>query len=128
MASIKGTLEDAGDTIADTAKAAGRKLKAGAEQATDWVKDKANVGDGKGASSVKPHMDVIASCGMKIGTVDHPEGDTLKLTRSGSPDGQHHFIPMSWIDHVDTHVHLKKNSVESMQGWKADAASCSSCA
>jgi hypothetical protein len=59
--------------------------------------------------------------------VDHVEGGAIKLTKKDSADGQHHFIPAGWVDHVDAHVHLTKNSVEAEQGWKADAASCSSC-
>jgi len=31
------------------------------------------------------------------------------------------------VEHVDGHVHLKKKSVETEQGWKTDTASCSSC-
>ncbi len=76
---------------------------------------------------VKERMDVIASCGKKVGVVDHVEGGAIKLTRNDSPDGQHHFIPSGWVDHVDTHVHLRKNSEETEKGWKPDAAACASC-
>ncbi|MFT3883332.1 MAG: DUF2171 domain-containing protein [Gemmatales bacterium] len=74
--------------------------------------------------SIKDHMDVIASCGKKIGRVDHDEGDAIKLTKSDSPDGQHHYIPKNWVDHVDSHVHLSRNSEEAMREWKPDARSC----
>lgn len=40
---------------------------------------------------------------------------------------QHHFIPTGWVARVDSHVHLTKNSVETEQGWKPDAAGCASC-
>jgi hypothetical protein len=69
-------------------------------------------------------MDVIASCGKKVGVVDHIEDATIKLTKNDSPDGKHHFIPTGWVDHVDTHVHLKKNSEETEKGWKSEAAAC----
>ena len=63
-------------------------------------------------------MDVIASDGVKIGTVDHLDGpDKIKLAKSTSPDGQHHYIPLTWVDHVDTHVHLTKASAEARAGW-----------
>ena len=75
-------------------------------------------------AGIKEHMDVIASCGKKVGVVDHVEGQTIKLTKMDSPDGQHHFIPVGWTERVDSQVHLKKNSVETAQGWKSDAASC----
>jgi hypothetical protein len=69
-------------------------------------------------SPISEHMDVIASDGVKIGTVDHLEGpDKIKLARSTSPDGQHHYVPLAWVDHVDTHVHLTKTSGEAKTGW-----------
>ncbi len=41
--------------------------------------------------------------------MDHLEGqDKIKLTRNSSPDGKHHLVPVSWIDRVDTRVHLNK--------------------
>lgn len=69
-------------------------------------------------SNIKEHMDVIDSAGKKVGQVDHMEGDDkIKLTKSGSPDGQHHLVPASWIDHVDSCVHLNKpvNDVTALQ-------------
>ena len=63
-------------------------------------------------------MDVIASDGAKIGTVDHLDGpDRIKLAKSTSPDGQHHMVPLAWVDHVDTHVHLNKTAVDAKAGW-----------
>ncbi|WP_237482454.1 DUF2171 domain-containing protein [Lichenibacterium dinghuense] len=58
-------------------------------------------------------MEVYASDGTKVGTVDHMDGpDRFKLARSTSPDGQHHFVPLTWVDHVDRHVHLNKTVSE----------------
>jgi hypothetical protein len=75
-------------------------------------------------AKVKPHMAVIASCGEQIGIVDQLEGKSIKLTRVNSPDGQHHFIPSDWIHRVDSQVHLKKDALDTVFGWKWDAASC----
>jgi uncharacterized protein (TIGR02271 family) len=76
------------------------------------------VGAATDVSQITEHMDVIASDGVKIGTVDHPDGpDKIKLARSTAPDGQHHYIPLAWVDHVDTHVHLTKASAEASAGW-----------
>ena len=70
------------------------------------------------ASMIAEHMDVIASDGSKVGTVDHMEGsDRIKLTKTASPDGQHHFIPLSWVDHIDQHVHLNKAPEAVRAGW-----------
>ena len=38
------------------------------------------------AAQIKEHMDVIASDGMKIGSVDHMDGtNQIKLTRHDAP-------------------------------------------
>lgn len=69
-------------------------------------------------SQIKEHMRVLGSDGAPVGTVDHMEGeDRIKLTRSDSLDGMHHFIPLDWVDHVDTHVHLSMAADEAMQAW-----------
>lgn len=128
MSDIKETLKNTGQKVADVAKDVGHKIAEGARDAADYVKEKTGIGENCGSarssSDIRERMDVIASCGKKVGVVDHVEGSTIKLTRNDSPDGQHHYIPTNWIDHVDAHVHLKKNSVETERGWKSDAAAC----
>ena len=69
-------------------------------------------------SQIKEHMEVLGSDGAHIGTVDHMEGsDQLKLAKTDSKDGKHHFIPLDWVDHVDAHVHLKKSSKDVKAQW-----------
>lgn len=66
-----------------------------------------------GHERIVPHMQVIAADGTPIGTVDHLDGpDRIKLAKSTSPDGQHHFVPLTWVDHVDAHVHLNRSLAE----------------
>jgi hypothetical protein len=50
---------------------------------------------------IREHMPVVDCRGEPIGTVDHLDAGRIKLTRTGSPDGQHHFIPLSQISMVD---------------------------
>jgi len=126
---IKDKVANAGHDVAGAAKNAGQKVAQGAEKAVDFVKDETGMGGpaegtNAGVAGIQDHMNVIASCGKKIGVVDRVEGATIKLTKKDSPDGQHHFIPVGWIERVDSHVHLTKNSEETEQNWKADAASC----
>jgi len=67
---------------------------------------------------IREHMEVRDSEGAHIGTVDHMEGsDKIKLTKTDSPDGQHHFIPLDWIDHIDEHVHLSKSADDVRRDW-----------
>ena len=129
MSDIKEKVANAGHKVADAAKDMGHKIAGGAEKAADFVKDKTGLGGPSegtnvGLSGIKERMNVIASCGKKVGVVDRVEGQTMKLTKNDSPDGQHHYIPFGWVDRVDSHVHLKKNHVETQAGWKSDAVSC----
>jgi hypothetical protein len=127
--SIKNTVANAGHAVSDAAKNVGDKIAKGTEDAVEFVKDKTGMGGtaegaNLGIAGIKEHMKVIASCGKTVGVVDRVEGNAIKLTRKDSPDGQHHFIPVGWVDHVDSHVHLTKNSKETEENWKADATSC----
>jgi hypothetical protein len=119
---LKDKAIDAGQAVADAAKSAGKNIAERAESAVEWVREKAGVGNEP--QGISEHMDVIASCGTKIGVVDRLEGGTIKLTKNDDPDQIHHYIPTSWVARVDKHVHLTKNSSEARTGWKSDAASC----
>ena len=126
---IKDKVADAGHAVADAAKNVGHKIAEGTEKAVDFVKEKTGLGGpaegtDTGVSGIKERMDVIASCGKKVGVVDKVGGGAIKLTKKDSPDGQHHFIPVGWVERVDSHVHLKKNSMETEQNWKSAAAEC----
>jgi hypothetical protein len=72
------------------------------------------------ASLVQEHMDVISSDRKMVGKVDHLDGpDKIKLTKQSSPNGEHHhFIPVSWIDHVDQHVHLNRTGADVTAQWE----------
>lgn len=70
------------------------------------------------ASEIREHMEVRAADGRHVGTVDHMEGESrIKLTKSDSKGGQHHMIPLDWVDHVDAHVHLNKDAQEVERQW-----------
>lgn len=109
----------------------GKKVVDNVTHAADWVKEKTGMapkeGFDAGIAGIKPHMDVIASCGTKVGVVDRVEGGAIKLTRDSCSDGQHHFLPTSMVANVDSHVHLNKNHVDAMAGCKSDAAACGAC-
>lgn len=72
------------------------------------------------ASDIREHMEVVGSDGKHVGTVDHLEGaDRIKLTKNDpNAGGEHHFITLDWVDHVDSHVHLSKSSSEAMRQWQ----------
>ena len=73
------------------------------------------------ASQIKEHMEVYGSDHILVGVVDHMEGDDMiKLTKTSSVDGQHHFIDVEDIDHIDAHVHLSRPADEIMAEWEDD--------
>jgi len=75
-----------------------------------------------GTEKIRDHMDVICSCGKRLGTVDRVEGDSIKLTKSDpEAGGRHHWVPLDWVDHVDNQVHLNRNSEEAEQEWEEEA-------
>ena len=71
-------------------------------------------------SPVRKHMEVVCSEGRHVGTVDHLDGDEIKLTRKDSPDNRHHFIPLSLVESVDDRVHLSMNLDDVVQRWRSD--------
>ncbi len=67
------------------------------------------------ASKIKEHMDVIGADGVHVGTVDHIQGERIKLTKKdsgeGSHKGHHHFIPLGLVADVEGNaVRLSANS------------------
>ena len=71
-------------------------------------------------ADIREHMEVIASCGHRVGVVDRVEGETITLTKRDSTDGRHHRIPMDWVAKVDEHVHLSRNSEEVANEFEAE--------
>jgi len=74
-------------------------------------------------TDIKEHMEVLASDGQHVGTVDYLEGSSdIKLTKSDPKSGgQNHLIPLAWVDHVDQRVHLNRSSEDVQQRWKTAA-------
>jgi hypothetical protein len=69
---------------------------------------------------IREHMEVIGSDGVHVGMVDRVEQpDRIKLTKQDAlSEGTHHYVPLDWVDHVDAHVHLNKESSELLSLWK----------
>jgi hypothetical protein len=62
-------------------------------------------------SQIKEHAPVIGADGVHVGTVDHVQGDRIKLTKADSSDGQHHFISTGLIAEIeDGTVRLSANA------------------
>lgn len=73
------------------------------------------------ASKIKPDMPVVCSQNGEFAKVDHMEGDeTIKLMKD--VNGQHHFIPLSWVISTDNHqVKVDRSGEKAMQEWAVSA-------
>lgn len=70
-------------------------------------------------SQIREHMHVHSSDGEHVGRVDHVKGDTIELAKMDlATMGKHHYIPLSWVDHVDDDkVHLSITKDEAKARW-----------
>jgi hypothetical protein len=71
--------------------------------------------------NIREHMEVFGSCGNRLGVVDGVEGHSIKLTRQDSPDGEHHYLPLDWVERVDEQVHLNKDCAAARREWRSEA-------
>ena len=56
---------------------------------------------------IKEHMEIVGSDGEHVGTVDHVDGETIKLTKTDASDHQHHTLPFDLVDRVeDNRIYL----------------------
>jgi hypothetical protein len=70
------------------------------------------------ATLIKEHLEVVGSDGGHVGRVDHVVGDQIELAKLDLAGGfKHHMIPVSWVDHVDEHVHLSITKDEAKDRW-----------
>ncbi|CAN5288907.1 DUF2171 domain-containing protein [soil metagenome] len=70
------------------------------------------------ASLIKEHLEVIGSDGGHVGRVDHVNADQIELAKLDLAGGfKHHMIPVSWVDHVDEHVHLNVTQEDAKARW-----------
>lgn len=61
-------------------------------------------------SQIQEHAEVVGADGVHVGTVDHVDGDRIKLTKTDSPqaeDGEgakHHYIALGLVAAVEDGV------------------------
>ncbi len=52
------------------------------------------------ASQIREHMKIVGHDGHPVGTVDRVEGNRIKLTRSDSVDGRHHYVDIAEVEGI----------------------------
>lgn len=78
----------------------GRAQQGGQQQQFDQQSGQQSGASGTFAGQIQPHQEVVDASGNHVGTVDHVQGDQIKLARSDSSDGQHHYVPMSEVSGI----------------------------
>jgi len=53
------------------------------------------------SNEIKEHAAVIGADGVHVGTVDHVQGDRIKLTKRDSGDGRHHYISTGLVAEIE---------------------------
>lgn len=75
------------------------------------------------STKVKEHQEVLGSDGEHVGTIDHVDGDNIKLAKTDPGSGGHHrLIPLSSIASVDSAVRLNQTAAEAKKDWKRPTA------
>lgn len=52
-------------------------------------------------TQIKAQAAVIGADGVHVGTVDHVQGDRIKLTKQDSVDEKHHYISIGLVAEVE---------------------------
>lgn len=76
-------------------------------------------------SQIKEHMEVIGANGVHVGTVDHVDGDRIKLTKKdsgadveggeGDHAGHHHYISVGLVADIEgNQVRLSANAANAV--------------
>jgi hypothetical protein len=84
------------------------------------------------ASAIKEHMEVIGADGVHVGTVDHVDGERIKLTKKdsgaeiegaeGSHAGHHHYISLGLVAGVEgDQVRLSANADVAVEIFEEEA-------
>ncbi|WP_213979170.1 DUF2171 domain-containing protein [Sphingomonas sp. dw_22] len=84
------------------------------------------------ASAIREHMEVIGADGVHVGTVDHVDGDRIKLTKKdsgvdlegaeGSHAGHHHYISLGLVADVEgDQVRLSANADVAVEIFEEEA-------
>lgn len=68
------------------------------------------------AAEIKEHMPVVGTDGTEFASIDRLEGEnSIKLTKD--ENGNHHWIPISWVTGVDHVVQLDRSLMQVQEEW-----------
>jgi hypothetical protein len=74
------------------------------------------------ASRIREHMEVVGSDGGHVGTVDHMEGQRIKLAKNDpASGGEHHYIHLDSVASVDDRVQLNRTTAQAKDEWGVES-------
>ena len=70
-------------------------------------------------AEIKEHMEVVGSDGQHVGTVDHLDGDRIKLARSDpGAGGHHHYLHIDLVQSAGGgKVVLNRTAAQARDEW-----------
>jgi hypothetical protein len=69
-------------------------------------------------SLIRENLEVLGSDGEHVGIVDHLESNGEVRLAKDDTGGEHHYIPLGWVVHVEMKVHLNQSGAEARARWK----------
>lgn len=68
---------------------------------------------------IKEHMEVVGSDGLHVGTVDHVDGQRIKLTRTdAAAGGEHHYLHLDNVAAIEgDKVRLTRTAEQAKDEW-----------
>lgn len=72
---------------------------------------------------IEERMEVVDRNGRHIGTVDHIQGDQIKLAKSDSADGTHRYVPVAAVETLEENRVVLKDGATPMSEAEIAAAS-----
>jgi uncharacterized protein (TIGR02271 family) len=73
---------------------------------------------GRFAAQIRNDMEVVGSDGMHVGTIDHQDGDRIKLKKiDAAADGEHRYLTQDLIGSVADKVVLAVAAAEARNRW-----------
>jgi hypothetical protein len=91
-------------------------------------KNKGDLRNMTDATQIKEHSEVVGSDGQHVGTVDHVEGDRIKLARRDpNAGGEHHYISLDLVESTEgNRVQLNISAQEAQSQWQSEGGQSNS--
>jgi hypothetical protein len=70
-------------------------------------------------SAIAEHMEIVGSDGGHVGTVDHLDGQRIKLTKTDpAAGGEHHYLHLDIVEAVrEGKIVLNRTAVQAKDEW-----------